>query len=171
VKQVSYKCVTIPGKGMGMIATRDIENGELIIQEEPVFDVRRYSRIDYLVDQFKKLSSTEQEAVMNLHNAHPEFGELHGIMNTNSLKRGDNSILCLEVSRFNHSCLPNAEYTFSEPYQRVYAIRNIKKGDELCVSYSVFEGDIESVRLELKTKYGFDCMCELCDMKDEKSPS
>merc|ERR1711964_526124 len=71
------------------------------------------------------------------------------------------------------SCIPNALFRFSELYERVIAIRNIKKGEELCVGYLDLgllnrAPTIETVRKELMIRFGFDCMCQLCDMKDEK---
>ena len=69
--------------------------------------------------------------------------------------------------------MPNAQYMFSEPYGWVYAIRDIKEGDELCISYvaSMMQFDrqptIDTVRNHLNNCFGFDCTCKLCGMKDK----
>ena len=37
-KKHCYECTPIPGKGLGIIATRDIGYGELILQEQPLLN-------------------------------------------------------------------------------------------------------------------------------------
>merc|ERR1719510_2430737 len=99
------------------------------------------------------------------------FGKDYGIMKTNCLERGElttHSVLCLETSRFNHSCLPNVEHRFVEPYMRAYAVKDIKEGDEMCISYALKKGTISEIQKELQTNWRFQCKCLLCDMKDVK---
>ena len=36
MEKTNYKCAPIPGKGMGMIATRNIKSGELILEDPMV---------------------------------------------------------------------------------------------------------------------------------------
>ena len=69
-----------------------------------------------------------------------EKGEktLVGVFQTNAMARGsENSVglILLEASRFNHSCLPNLDHFWADPYQRVFATRDIKKGEEVFVTY------------------------------------
>ena len=168
LKPISYQCASIHGKGWGVFATRDINCGEIIIEERPVLDDSLHIGLEL---QFNKLSSIEQQAVISLANVHKECDRLKGIMKTNSFTRGPGSpheVLCLDSSRLNHSCMPNVDYKFREPYQRVFAVRSIKKGEELCQTYCLLSGDRLRVKKELKHNYRFDCMCALCDMKDEE---
>merc|ERR1719150_1892588 len=65
---------------------------------------------------------------------------------------------------FNHSCLQNVDHVFVEPFQRVYAVRNIKKGEELCTAYvSLFDNHDQRIK-KLNGRYGFLCDCNLCKM-------
>lgn len=169
--ETCYKCVDMPGKGMGMIATRDIKFGELILSELPVlidsFDLKF---------QFEELAKDQQTEILSLHNCYPErmrmglLGELIGIMSSNCFfgKSAQQNFLCPTASRFNHSCLPNVRHNFSEQYLRIYALRDIKSGIELCTTYSHFDGTIKEIREELKEKWRFDCECTLCNMKDHE---
>ena len=169
--ETCYKCVDVPGKGVGMIATRDIKFGELILREFPVlidnFDLKF---------QFEELAKDQQAEILSLHNCYPEclrmglLGELIGIMRSNCFfgKSAQQNVLCPTASRFNHSCLPNVRHNFSEQYLRIYALRDIKAGIELCTTYSHFNGTIDRIREELKEKWRFDCECTLCNMKDHE---
>ena len=55
------------------------------------------------------------------------------IVNTNAFENG----VCLKISRFNHSCLANAEHFWNEDLKTrdVRAIKNIKEGEEICLNY------------------------------------
>lgn len=67
------------------------------------------------------------------------------------------------ASLFNHSCRPNAWAFFSEKaFIRIVALSNIKKGDEICISYlNGFEAP-QLRRLELRRTFGFWCDCDYC---------
>ena len=74
--EVPYKCVPVSGKGMGMVATRDIKYGELILQEKPVMTIAGHTRAmmsslagdDAVFEKaFEKLSSADKEKVLSLH--------------------------------------------------------------------------------------------------------
>ena len=43
--------------------------------------------------------------------------------------------LFFDCSRFNHSCYPKSEVYYSEPYLRVFAVKEIMEGEEICFSY------------------------------------
>ena len=139
--ETSYIVCKIDGKGEGVIATRDIEYGELIAQERPIMRISSHQENEQsLMALFEPLSDIDKASVMGLHDAHAKGGvkSLLGIKQSNAFAKDANgylSVLCPGLSKFNHSCLQNVDHVFVEPYQRVYAVRNIKKGDELCTAY------------------------------------
>ena len=161
-----YTFVKISGKGIGIIASRDIKCGELIIEERPTMICKSG---ESLQEQFKKLSAIEQKYIISLSNVQHECRYLEGILKTNAFYRQrDNSLyLFIIISRFNHSCLPNVHQAFRSPNLRIYASRHIMKGEELCITYVPLSKPMEIVRQELLERYCFVCMCELCVMKDE----
>jgi hypothetical protein len=169
-EELCFECAPIPGKGIGIIATRDIGYGELILQEQPVLND---TLDESLESQFNKLSCTDQEKVMRLYNAHPGCKELEGIIKSNRFSTDEvnsGSVMCIEASRFNHSCLPNVLHRYSKPFERVFAIRDIKKGEELCTSYIQSDIMMKTTRERRKFLFivwRFECMCELCDTNDK----
>ena len=87
----SFICTEIPGKGDGLIATRDIEYGELIINERPIMETVQLplQKEKDLKKIFKKLSTEDQETIMGMYDAQAVDGKksLVGIVHTNSLAR------------------------------------------------------------------------------------
>lgn len=200
-----YKCEKVPNKGMGNVALRNIAKGEIICMERPVLSMtdNEYSNTlstpelrKIYSSKFKQLSTTQQQDVMNLSFQLVEvedcpkdkkFALFAGVLLDNlmnfarfdSNKRG----LFLDCSRFNHSCYPNSEAFYSEPYLRVFAVRNIMEGEEICFTY---HGDtllaikdlskdtpptIEAMKEEVKSKkavMSFDCKCWLCTTDDQR---
>lgn len=92
------------------------------------------------------------------------------------------SYVALRISRANHSCHRNADYTFDDGagVQVLFATRNIQEGEEICTSYSS-ACDINIDRSEtcnffspnlsekdiLRTKWGITCPAD-CVCKDEE---
>lgn len=115
------KVVEIDGRGLGVVATRNIKCGELIIQEKPLIDtsgwhsdvklteddlvlVHYFSALNLvakqkLVCRIKTvrsgyLKSDQQEKIMALHDAFEEITgkkSVYGCFITNTLARGNNS--------------------------------------------------------------------------------
>ena len=167
----SFKSLSIPGKGIGMVATRDIKCGEIILQETPVLTFSHEENPNQLHERFKKLSRIEQTSVLNLHNAHPELNELIGIFETNAFDKYP-AMLFLNISRLNHDCLANAEVCINESLGRVFSNQDIQMGQEICIHYygmkaSEVLATTENVTKELKSTFGFDCTCRFCKMRIE----
>jgi hypothetical protein len=79
------------------------------------------------------------------------------------------SLLC----QANHSCDPNAEIVFTQGTNRgsLLALREIKAGEEICVSYIDEDVDDQWQRRDMLREYGFICTCERCveqDAQDER---
>ena len=193
-----YRSLSIPGKGIGMIAEKNIKKGEMILEELPVLYYEYEEHLDTLYDykafsKFKSLSIKQKEAVMKLENSRPnvgkdfpslsesfkkdeEFKKWSGIMVTNQARLLENSRgLFLIFSRFNHSCVPNLNYETTGSNIKLFAIRDISKGEELCISYIrdpyTFELNfskpptLKNIHRYLKDEYGFECKCQLCCKK------
>jgi len=118
---------------------------------------------------FKRLSQEDQERIMELSDSFVgricEEKSALGVLTTNSVSRGSNSsdrVLCLTFSRFNHSCCPNLGHVWVEPYERMYANRDIKKGEELTTAYVNPAQNRTTRQKILLDGYGFRCVCEAC---------
>lgn len=155
------KVVEIDGRGLGVVATRNIKCGELIIKEKPLIDTSGLH---------SDLKSDQQEKIMALHDAFEEITgkkSVYGCFKTNALARGNNSddsVLCDIISRFNHSCVPNVYHFWVHPYERMVAMRNITEGEELFTSYGEMFSCKDQRREVMKLKYGFDCNCTCCNL-------
>jgi len=80
--------------------------------------------------------------------------------------------LAVVVSFFNHSCYPNSTLFFN-PCTCEYEIRanvDIKKGEEIFITYIALYQYTNERRLELRENYGFHCLCARCK-NDPSCPS
>jgi len=170
------KCINIKNKGQGMIAIRNIMEGEIIIKDEATItipDINDWPPRVY--EEFNKLSADTQTKILGLSNSYPDIfisgiqkvssRGLLGIYRTNSIIADKKCMLFLQVSKFNHSCNYNVEHTYNHPFLILTAKRNIMKDDELCITY------LRKYQLERSTKYrqkelfegfNFICKCERC---------
>ncbi|KAL0276332.1 UNVERIFIED_CONTAM: hypothetical protein PYX00_003923 [Menopon gallinae] len=90
------------------------------------------------------------------------------------LNNEGSGLYCFQ-SRINHSCRPNAEIAFPNSNYRlaVKCIRDIKEGDEICISYldpCILQRSRHSRRAILETNYFFECKCERCDEEEFVQP-
>lgn len=72
-------------------------------------------------------------------------------------------------SFFNHSCNPNVNYWVVNNSLEVECslVREVKKGDELTISYIDTTGTLEERREKLKDGYLFECQCTKCRYEEE----
>ncbi|KAG5636028.1 hypothetical protein H0H81_009351 [Sphagnurus paluster] len=126
-----------------------------------------------------RMEPENKEAFFKLHNSHtddgsgPIFGRIRtngiGILSDTSAEQkaagnyGCTGIFNV-VSYLNHSCTPNVTYKFSldSISIQVRATRNIKKGEELFMSYCNID-DPTSVRQKQLRSYDFQCTCRVCN--------
>ena len=174
--------------GKGAFATRDIQRGDLILSEKPIFSVPnnaprplKYTSIEAAV---RKLSPTHLDKYLSLHNSHDNCScslrPLPGIFGTNAFGVSSNSGgICLRASRFNHSCSPNAKFTFNSSTGdlRIYALGTIPCGEEIFVGYvsdvllgrRPYGSIRQSRRATLRTQYHFTCQCSVCSLPEAES--
>ncbi|KAK7530523.1 hypothetical protein IWX49DRAFT_377706 [Phyllosticta citricarpa] len=168
----------IPGRGMGAVANRAIKKGERVTLFNPLVMIHVGSRS---AAPGNKMRSMQRQAIHQLGSEqqnlflrqHGEFGgdAIEDIINTNSFAMGgvagdDNTFVAIfpEVSRFNHDCRPNLEYTF-DPHsltQATYAARTISPGTELTLSYINLISPRSERLYVLQGGWGFKCNCHHC---------
>ncbi len=173
-----YKVIPSPGKGLGMFATRDIEQGERILEDGVLFIVpeglSKEETIDCVTSAYGSLPPHRKGAFLGLHNPDPSNLALH-LLNRYYANAFELSLLseiycpvmsyvvCLEASRINHSCAPNAYLDFNEFTYRatVHAIADIPAEHEITVSYCA-PHYIREIRMGDLARYDFVCHCPVC---------
>ena len=121
-----------------------------------------------IATKLKSLSKIQQRQFFSLHNNFPGKHPFTGIVKTNALPCGPNSVIggiYPTICLINHSCLSNAHNSWNSDTKRetIHAIRNINAGEEITISYD--KGDTyNSRRTHLKDAFGFDCNCSVCSL-------
>ena len=86
------------------------------------------------------------------------------IHETNSFEAEEGSVICVEASRINHSCLPNVHHCWNVTIgaETVHAVRNIAKGEEIFTTY-IRVCEARAQREQHLDRYGFKCSCPACE--------
>ncbi|KAM0720003.1 hypothetical protein Q7P37_004138 [Cladosporium fusiforme] len=167
-----YTIRPIPGKGKGLVATQTVKPGETILSEPPLFTTASLSNPATFEKDLgaivKALPKDGQRAFLSLHNNNPGSDPFTNIVRSNGYPLGPNSdvgAIFPLVARLNHACKPNAQHCWNEKegVEVVHALREVKEGEELTLSYSM-GGPSEERRGSLKEYFGFDCQCEACTL-------
>jgi len=130
--------------------------------EEPPIQWSDYSRQLFLIKQ-------EQVQSLGLTALSEETANrVWQIQETNSFQNG----VFLKIARFNHSCCPNAEFSWVQKIGRreVRAVSRITKGEEILFCYSRLGDEFRSRarRAYLQELYHFTCDCIACDQTEEE---
>ena len=71
----SYKLIEVPGKDFGLVAARNIKQGETLIKESPLLiqckNVIEMKKGPSLLEQFENLSNSSQTNLLNLYHQNP----------------------------------------------------------------------------------------------------
>ncbi|KAJ7075835.1 hypothetical protein B0H15DRAFT_791339 [Mycena belliarum] len=171
----------LPGRGKGLVATRDIAQGELVLREPPLFLVPPSISEEPapLIWRLLQMVSApaDREAFLNLSYVHfpevldpaayPEEVAL-AIFQTNAVKAGDGVGIFPRMARINHGCSSafNVVYTWREREHAlfVHALKNIRKGQELLTTYTDTKRSRQERRSFLWQQYGFECACAVCSL-------
>jgi len=180
----AIEVVDVAGKGKGIVALRDLEEGDLLFSEKPVVVVDRNLQlsvpemVSYLDRQVSSLSEEDSKAFNQLAIAPPAKSEAtsYGIAMTNgiSIETGSSEGgVFLLASRLNHSCRPSVAWRWDskEEKLRVQLVRSVTTGEELTVSYTPAMEQSGPRRATLQRRYGFDCYCEVCSSPAELAAS
>ncbi len=174
----------IPGKGLGLVASKDFKRGQLIFTETAVISVHAPSGLVPLEEMMNQISNMSEEQKFRFYQQKPTgrvlraqaedairlncLEELDIFVTHGKQSNANNQILMFTNSGLmNHSCAPNASLgrPFSQEPDKevnVRATKDIKKGEE--VTYCVMKGMMtkSQMKTKLKTSFGFDCKCPVC---------
>ncbi|THV04461.1 SET domain-containing protein [Dendrothele bispora CBS 962.96] len=183
----------LPGKGKGMVAIRDIKQGELIIRETPLFIVPpqiSVSPTTLIAQNLLRLTPYQRSAFLNLSyvnlppHVDPDSGlekDLNevalAIFQTNAVSAGEGVGIFPRMARLNHGCSRafNSVYSWREGKDGqegvlvVHALKEIKKGEELLTTYMNTKQPRTQRRDYLNHQYGFQCTCSVCSLPDSES--
>ena len=168
----------IPEKGLGVIATDPIDEGEVIISEAPLITQALARNEITIAASLVPKSMDEKRQYLSLANCHKKsrFQPLHGIFETNALPCGNNTpefgtiaskagifLLC---SRFNSSCTPNVHNCWNEERGVLVmrALKHIAQGEELCICYCSEWQPRDVRQAKFEAAFGFTCSCACCSL-------
>jgi len=186
VRKPAFEVVDLPGKGKGIVALRDIRQGELLIQEEPLFLVPAQIQGSPTATIHKALSKLNPEQLSNFHNLsyiEPTGGfnleeeraiqVALAIFQTNAVSAGEAVGLFPRMARLNHGCAGAFTAVYSwrerEGVIVVHAIKPIKKGEEILTTYTNTKKPRAERQNFLLQQYGFNCTCAICSLPDARS--
>ncbi|KAF8261994.1 hypothetical protein EI94DRAFT_1789171 [Lactarius quietus] len=172
--------------GKGAFASRDIQRGDLILSEKPIFSIRRGVpepvKIMSMEVATRKLSPVHLDQFLSLQNAHARCTcfpnpYLLGLFFTNAHSISDETDVgvCPKASRFNHSCSPNAKFSFNSDTGelRIYAQGPIPRGEEIFTAYingNHLYGKPRRLRqAKLRDSHHFTCACSVCSLPEAES--
>ncbi|KAF8201056.1 hypothetical protein K438DRAFT_1932810 [Mycena galopus ATCC 62051] len=151
--------------GKGAFATRAFHRGDMIFAEKPLISLPEHSGYNAVLSAVERLSPSHLVQFLSLQNSYD--GNLFiGIYRTNSLPGG----LCITASQSNHSCVPNARYSWhaDSGRLRVFALTEIAIGEEICVSYlasrNVYGRTRDERRRRIVGSFNFVCSCTACTL-------
>eukprot|EP00088_Acartia_fossae_P006428 TRINITY_DN12959_c0_g1_i2.p1 TRINITY_DN12959_c0_g1~~TRINITY_DN12959_c0_g1_i2.p1 ORF type:complete len:351 (+),score=48.42 TRINITY_DN12959_c0_g1_i2:35-1087(+) len=177
-----FKIQEVQGKGFGMLAIRDIKQGELILMEEPTLVISKTEskrNAKELMKQYEGLDETKKASIMSLHDdcpTGPEDQKLRRIFENNGIDVNSQqaAALYLSIPRINHSCAANVVWGYCEKKplaKEVRALRPIRKGEELLANYiDSWEASFlpHTERQKRLRKWKFDCTCTVCSLPSQQ---
>ena len=163
--QQVFRITAVRGKGQGWKALRDIQPGTPLLGEEVLFWVLEGSTVNERDHpEFSALSCPGPDAVTPQRRFDANCFEMG-----KDRKHKKKSGIFPQASRINHSCIPNAYFTWNPKLGRsglltVYAIVLIPKSAEILVNYRPGDSlENRDHRHESRDYYGFTCTCKACD--------
>ncbi|KAK3293110.1 uncharacterized protein B0H64DRAFT_363456 [Chaetomium fimeti] len=183
-----YAVRDVPGKGKGVVATRRIAKGRVVLVDwvsvlaavEYPGDVLRGEVQELLRVAGERLGGERVvEGLARQGNRRVggdadgegegvEMSEMEDVMLTNSfaVTVGGKEYMGLfaDLARFNHACKPNAFINFSQKTlaMTIWSARNIEVGEEITITYSAAGLTSEERHESLENIWGFKCQCSLC---------
>ena len=159
-----------PGKGQGIFTSRPVSAGSRILADKPFLLVPKpYNNLKVL-STFERMPLAHRKLYMQLSCPDRSANDIHTtdvmrIFEANSFNLGEHAAVFLTATRFNHSCLPNTYYSWSDTRHEIafHSMVDVLQGEELTICY----GRPFRTRLERRSElriYNFCCRCPACDV-------
>ena len=185
------RVIPIEGKGLGVLATRDIAPGEAIMADRPLLQRTKDFKTGALSttvegdvqDARRKLLALAKESrgrndierVINANSfvfVYPprEFPVDRAIPDELSGAKEQQTVVFANISRINHSCSANATFTWHKQDEVgvIRASRPIKANEEITINYGV-SGSRKERQASLRHCFNFHCRCERCCAEELKT--
>lgn len=169
---------SVQGKGLGMVATRVIQQGEIVTKETAVMNIsgnETAGKLAALEQQLSMLPPDKQQSVLSLHALEEGDAKIARIFDGNCIQAsGESAGLFPTIARINHSCRPNVvwgDMSGRSMGKEVRATRRIQAGEEICANYldEVNTNFNEaSYRQAALAKWGFHCQCVSCSLPPQE---
>lgn len=130
-RRSAFEVRDLGAKGMGVVAARKIQKGELLLREQPLLvvshcqDSRQLGTWEQEIEEaLGRLPDDQLRSFWSLSDCHSETKtSAVGIVRTNALPietaQGDMVGVYANVSRFNHSCNNNVNNSYQEEHGEV----------------------------------------------------
>ncbi|KAK4697598.1 hypothetical protein P7C70_g8187, partial [Phenoliferia sp. Uapishka_3] len=184
---VGFNVKPTQDKGVGVFAAKEFRNGDVVLSERPILiegkelvpEGSTVGRIDWMLHNAVEHLADGPKAAYQSLSILKGAGQHYGILAANrqviSYPCFDSSPFdgCSAVfetfSRINHSCTPNAAFRFHPDTLQgtVYAIKSIRSGEEISISYINPHAGREIRRESLRRHWDFDCRCECCELRGQ----
>lgn len=174
--QSMYIVEDVPGKGKGLVATRDIPKGTKIIAEKPIVTVEQsvasiQQLEDHIHQQVSSLKKDQVQGFMSMTDAFPHSNSEKtpfGICRTNALPMPERDAVGIfpQACRINHACDPNAQNYWNDYSGQltIHAIKDIQRGEEVTICYLQSFSNRRTRQAELQRGFDFTCSCSLCSL-------
>ena len=164
-----YNIKEAHGKGQGVYASEDIPRGTRILVDKPFFVVTKPYNLSTIMDKFEHMSFTRRKSYMQFscpdRPDDKQMSDVSRIFEANCFNIGYSAAIFQTGTRFNHSCLPNTYYSWSEARQELVfqAMIDVKQEEELTIAYGRSFLSHRERRSELRN-YNFRCTCPACQL-------
>ena len=170
-----YTTTSIPGKGIGMLATQPLAFGDRVTSYTPAFLAYLESELSTLDREVLWRIAIEQlplqlrENFLSLATVYgDERVRVQDIVKANTFQVmvGDKNHLAVwpETSRLNHDCAPNSQYVIDTEMltHTVRATRPVAIGEEMTISYTSPLEHTAARQQHLQQGFHFTCTCRRC---------
>ncbi|KAM0796850.1 hypothetical protein BDR22DRAFT_892789 [Usnea florida] len=162
-----YKIKKADGKGQGVYVSRDIPRGTRILVDKPFFAVTKPYSLSTITDKFEQMSFTRRQLYMQFccpdRPDDRQMSDVTRIFEANCFNINYSAAIFRTATRFNHSCVPNTYYAWSEARQELIfqAMIDVKQEEELTIAYGRPFLSQRERQNELRN-YNFKCNCPAC---------
>ncbi|KAF2185295.1 SET domain-containing protein [Zopfia rhizophila CBS 207.26] len=174
----SWYAEELPGKGVGMLARRNLKPKDRITAYTPALlahledELPTMEREKYFRIAISQLPAATRDSYLQLATVYgkPQI-RVQDIVKANTFQLhigGQNHLAVFpETSRLNHDCSPNAQYYLDPALLThfVHATRPIAKGEEITISYTSPLELTADRQLHLSQGFHFTCACSRCTSK------